>query len=45
MSLYHSAIVSWSLTYLGYSFHYPLPWTACPRMMNMTLNTTREERE
>ncbi|XP_035868748.1 sodium-dependent neutral amino acid transporter SLC6A17-like [Phyllostomus discolor] len=41
VSLYHSAIVSWSFAYLGYSFHYPLPWTACPRMMNMSLNATR----
>lgn len=41
VSLYHSAIVSWSFTYLGYSFHYPLPWTTCPRMMNMSMNATR----
>ncbi|XP_053515648.1 sodium-dependent neutral amino acid transporter SLC6A17-like [Artibeus jamaicensis] len=41
VSMYHSAIVGWSLAYLRYSFHYPLPWTTCPRTTNKTFNITR----
>ncbi|XP_052019177.1 orphan sodium- and chloride-dependent neurotransmitter transporter NTT5-like isoform X2 [Apodemus sylvaticus] len=34
--LYNSALVSWSLFYLGQSFDYPLPWEHCPLMENLS---------
>ncbi|KAM5297518.1 sodium-dependent neutral amino acid transporter B(0)AT2-like [Glossophaga mutica] len=41
VSLYHSAVVGWAFTYLGYSFHHPLPWTVRPRMASKNFNVTR----
>lgn len=35
--LYNSALVSWSLFYLGQSFDYPLPWEHCPLMENLSM--------
>ncbi|XP_076987308.1 orphan sodium- and chloride-dependent neurotransmitter transporter NTT5-like isoform X2 [Tamandua tetradactyla] len=33
-SLYNSAIVSWSLSYLGHSFSHHLSWSHCPLVQN-----------
>ncbi|XP_031242444.1 orphan sodium- and chloride-dependent neurotransmitter transporter NTT5-like isoform X3 [Mastomys coucha] len=35
--LYNSALVSWSLFYLGQSFDYPLPWQHCPLVENLSV--------
>ncbi|XP_021023166.1 orphan sodium- and chloride-dependent neurotransmitter transporter NTT5-like isoform X2 [Mus caroli] len=35
--LYNSALVSWSLFYLGQSFDYPLPWQNCPLIENLSM--------
>ncbi|XP_047383174.1 orphan sodium- and chloride-dependent neurotransmitter transporter NTT5-like [Sciurus carolinensis] len=37
VSLYNSAILSWSLFYLGNSFDYPLPWNYCPLVKNINV--------
>ncbi|XP_038943394.1 uncharacterized protein LOC499151 isoform X9 [Rattus norvegicus] len=34
--LYNSALVSWSLFYLGQSFDYPTPWENCPLVKNFS---------
>lgn len=41
--LYNSALVSWSLFYLGQSFDYPLFWEHCPLVENFSI--TGEERD
>lgn len=42
VSLYNSALISWSLFYLGQSFDYPPPWEHCPMVENISV--TGEER-
>ncbi|XP_004646567.1 orphan sodium- and chloride-dependent neurotransmitter transporter NTT5-like [Octodon degus] len=36
LSTYNSAIISWSLFYLGSSFTLPLPWEHCPLAKNVS---------
>ncbi|XP_027776146.2 orphan sodium- and chloride-dependent neurotransmitter transporter NTT5-like [Marmota flaviventris] len=37
MSLYNSAVLSWSLYYLANSFDHPLPWDYCPLVKNISV--------
>ncbi|CAH7457211.1 orphan sodium- and chloride-dependent neurotransmitter transporter NTT5 [Phodopus roborovskii] len=37
VSLYNSALISWSLFYLGQSFDYPPPWEHCPMLENISV--------
>ncbi|XP_015978009.2 orphan sodium- and chloride-dependent neurotransmitter transporter NTT5 isoform X2 [Rousettus aegyptiacus] len=37
MSLSNSIIIAWSLSYLGHSFHHPLPWSQCPLLKNISV--------
>ncbi|EGW03996.1 Orphan sodium- and chloride-dependent neurotransmitter transporter NTT4 [Cricetulus griseus] len=37
VSLYNSALISWSLFYLGQSFDYPPPWEHCPMVENISV--------
>lgn len=39
--LYNSALVSWSLYYLGQSFDYPTPWENCPLVKNFSKSVRR----
>lgn len=43
ISVYNSIIMSWTFSYLGNSFYYPLPWNQCSMVKNT--NATGEERE
>lgn len=45
MSFYNSAILSWSLFYLGNSFDNPLPWNFCPVVKNPNVTGEQRERE
>ncbi|XP_054444386.1 orphan sodium- and chloride-dependent neurotransmitter transporter NTT5-like [Pteronotus mesoamericanus] len=38
ISLYNSTVISWSFSYLANSFHYPLPWTECPRVKSSNVS-------
>ncbi|XP_072822745.1 orphan sodium- and chloride-dependent neurotransmitter transporter NTT5-like isoform X2 [Vicugna pacos] len=38
VSLYNSIITTWSLSYLGNSFHHPLPWDQCTLVKNITVS-------
>lgn len=44
MVLYNSALVSWSLFYLGQSFDYPLPWQHCPLVENLSVAGKERDR-
>ncbi|XP_040923184.1 sodium-dependent neutral amino acid transporter B(0)AT2-like [Toxotes jaculatrix] len=37
VALYYNVILAWSLFYLGNSFQYPLPWSQCPELGNVTV--------
>ncbi|XP_011249212.1 solute carrier family 6 (neurotransmitter transporter)-like isoform X3 [Mus musculus] len=43
--LYNSALVSWSLFYLGQSFDYPLPWQNCPLVENLSMVASNQMEE
>lgn len=45
MSLSNSIIIAWSLSYLGHSFHHPLPWSQCPLLKNISVTGEQRERE
>lgn len=45
VSLYNSVITTWSLSYLGNSFHHPLPWDQCPLVKNITVSGEERERQ
>lgn len=44
MSLSNSIIIAWSLSYLGHSFHHPLPWSQCPLLKNISVTGEQRER-
>ncbi|KAL1769326.1 orphan sodium-and chloride-dependent neurotransmitter transporter NTT5-like [Sigmodon hispidus] len=37
VSLYNSALIAWSLFYLGQSFDFPPPWEICPMVENISV--------
>jgi len=39
VALYYNTVIAWCLYYFGQSFSSPLPWSECPKVLNVINNT------